>query len=904
MANPDNSISKLDSDLWNRLDELASKLEHSWRKGPVDLKSILPDEADPLRPLALRELVKVDMELRWRKGESVNLDYYVDTYGELGPAKSLPASLIFEEYRVRQIFGDRPELKSYRSRFPGQFPDLEKIVREQPLPTMAPGGTTEAGSEAGAKGIVSSDRTQELNPPKPPPTKQERKPSLTGVVLKQMGGHRLISRLGAGAFGEVWKAEAPGGILKAVKVIFRPIDHEEARRELDSLELIKNLRHHFLLSTHTFLPIEDRLYILMDLADCSMRDRLKACKKEGLPGIPLLELIKLLREAAEALDYLQEKGVQHRDVKPENILICEGVVRVGDFGLARSQRTRNLDFESAAGTPVYMPPEAWQDKIHANSDQYSLAASYAECRFGKRVFDAEGLPKLMKAHLGQTPALEGFPEAEKTVLLKALAKDPEARYPSCIAFAEALEEAVAPQLPEGALKRFAKTKAGPRKLSNRDRAIIAGGFALFAVVLLGIGYLLWPRAGELEVANAPDAEIAVAETLPMQIVFNRNGGTEPIVLSVVEGTADVKIGEPVAESEVVTVPITVDRDASFGDRELKFLATSGAKTTDVTAKLRIVPLRSLPRPHETAGVYMPTPGTDLVDVGGKLHYRRIECRLGAPSNLKVRFRYVPWTERGKSSFYIMEDKVSNALYAEFARQNPAAVNGSRWRLGARKSDVPYPAAIPQTLALLFATLPGTPNFQAIEGTETKLQPQFIQPHWPQPGDFGAREPTWPVLRVDVQEAMKCAEWLGGMLPSVEQWDKASGRFEKNPGRGPFREGYKPGEIAINRGDKGPLPVGSASHDVSVFGIRDMAGNGWEWTRSLLRAGEMSEIMGARAVPLDSAVTLRGRDFSNEDPLDFASLEDGGLHIAFWQGVPDRVRSCPYESRIGFRVVLP
>jgi hypothetical protein len=897
MAKPDDSISKLDSDLWNRLDELASKLEKSWRKGPVDLKSILPDEADPLRPLALRELVKVDMELRWRSGDPVKLDDYVKKYGELGPAKSLPATLIFEEYRVRQLFGDRPELESYQSRFPGQFVDLKKIVFEQPLPTMQPGANANAASasnETGASNIPTVAAPKQ-------PARPARPPSLTGVVLKQMGCHRLISRLGAGAFGEVWKAEAPGGILKAVKVIFRPIDHEEARRELESLELIKNLRHHFLLSTHSFLPIEDRLYILMDLADCSMRDRLKACVKEGQPGIPLLELIGYLREAAEALDYLHQKGVQHRDVKPENILVCEGVVRVADFGLARAQQTRQLDSGSAAGTPVYMPPEAWQDKIHANSDQYSLAATYAECRFGHRLFDANGLPKLMDAHLTKTPALEGFAEPEKKVLLKALAKNPEDRYPNCVAFAEALEEAVAPELPEGALKRFAK--GGPRKLSVRDRVLIAGGFALFAALVLGLGYVFWPRAGDLEVAGAPSAEIAVLETQPLQIMFNRNGNTDPIVLSVLEGAADVKIGEPVAESESVSVPITVDRDATLGDRELRFLAKVGDKTTEVTAKLRIVPLRSLPQPTGSAGTYLPTPGSDIVDVGGVLHYRRIECRLAAPSKLVVRFRFIPWTERGKASFYMMEDKVSNALFAEFARRNPGAVEGSRWRLGARQTDTPYSAAIPQTMALLFATLPGTPNFQAIQATEFSREAGFVQPRWPLPGDLGAREGTWPVLRVDVTEAARCAEWLGGQLPSVEQWDKAAGRFEKNPGVGPFREGYKKGDIAIGR--TSPMPVGSAPFDVSVFGIRDMAGNGWEWTRSLLRAGEMSEFMGdVRRVPLDASVALRGRDFSNDEPLDFASLDDGGLHIAFWQGVPDRIRSSPYESRIGFRVVLP
>ena len=369
----------------------------------------------------------------------------------------------------------------------------------------------------------------ELHGP-PSPTMMMKVPTLTGVVLKQMGGHKLISRLGSGAFGEVWKAEAPGGIMKAVKVIFRPIDHEEARRELESLELIKNLRHHFLLSTHTFLPIEDRLYILMDLADCSLRDRLKACIKEGKSGIPLLELIKYLREAAEALDYLHEKGVQHRDVKPENILVCEGVVRVADFGLAWSQKTRTACQRFSVGTPVYMPPEAWKDKSHPNGDQYSLAATYAECRVAKRLFSVEGLPRLMAAHLTKTPELEGFAEPEKKVLLKRAGQGSRRPLPELHRLRRGAREdggrAVA-SFPEGALSRFARG-SGPRRLSARDRGLIAGGIAMLVVAVLTLGYVFWPRIGELELANAPNLEVAVLETQPLSLMFNRNGNTEPI----------------------------------------------------------------------------------------------------------------------------------------------------------------------------------------------------------------------------------------------------------------------------------------------------------------------------------------------------------------------------------------
>src|SRR5262249_30004973 len=154
----------------------------------------------------------------------------------------------------------------------------------------------------------------------------------------------------------------------------------------------------------------------------------------------------------------------------------------------------------------------------------------------------------------------------------------------------------------------------------------------------------------------------------------------------VDPPPDLKIDAPIAESESVTVSITPDRDAAFGERELKFTATAGDRTTDVTAKVRVVPLRTLPQPTETAGQYLPVPETDVLEVNGRLYYRRIECRLGAPSHLVVRFRFIPWTERGKSSFYIMENKVTNALFAEFARRNPGAVSGSRWRLGPRLKD--------------------------------------------------------------------------------------------------------------------------------------------------------------------------------------------------------------------------
>jgi formylglycine-generating enzyme required for sulfatase activity len=920
MSDRDQTFSDLDSVRWNQLEEMASRLEAAWKLGgPVDLNTILPPEGDPLRSHVLPELVKVDMECRWRRGQPVVLDYYVDKFKELGPHRALSPTLILEEYRVRQCFGDRPPIDLYQQRFPRQFEELRRLVSVQSLKTIAPVETRERTQEK--SGTIEIDPKAKTTPGKTAHASyQATEPiampgvraalgDLNNVVLKEFGGHRFMQRLGSGAFGEVWKTEAPGGIFKAIKVIFRPIDHDEARRELEALELIKNLRHHFLLATHQFAAIDDRLFILMDLADASLRDRLKACVNEGKTGIPLPDLIKYLREAAEALDYLHEKGVQHRDVKPENILLCEGNVRVADFGLARTQKTRRLVSGSGAGTPVYMPPECWHDKIHNNSDQYSLAATYVECRRARRLFEVEGLPSLMAAHLSKRPTLEGLTPGEKLVLLKALAKNPEERYPSCVAFAEAIEQAVAPLLPPGTIKSYS-TQLGRRGLAPRDRWLIGGGVAAVLIAAITLWSLLM-RPGELEVASAQRVvEVAVLDTVRVPIVFNRNRIRDPIALSA-DPVRGVTVEQPAAEpGSTIELPITVTREATLGDHALTLHAAAGDKTVDLNLTVRVVPLHTLPKAAR-AGIYMPAADSEIVPGGDKAYYDIIECRLAPPSTQVVRFRFIPVDETGKTPFYMMENKVSNKLYAEFARQNPGAVNGSRWRLGARRTDFEYPAIFPVIAHL--ATTPWQPNVQALQEqwhTLTDKNARRAQVHWPQPGDWGADQGDWPVFRVDVQEAHACAEWLGGRLPSVEQWDKAAGRFDRkdkgeDPDAGPFVKNFGPDDIAINR--QGPMAVGKASHDVGIYRCRDMAGNGMEWTRSLVSGGAASEYFGLTGrVAADAAVQLRGRDFGREEPLRFADLDDTTgrvIQLAFWQSSPTRIFNCSDEQRIGFRVVV-
>src|SRR5271163_1265221 len=134
-------------------------------------------------------------------------------------------------------------------------------------------------------------------------------------------GYRLIERLGGGGFGEVWKAEAPGGLLKAIKFVFGDLksagdDHQRADQELKALSRVKTVRHPFVLSLERYDIIDGQLMIVMELADRNLWDRFKECRAQGLPGIPREELLGYVEECAEALDLMNEEHqLQHLDIK-------------------------------------------------------------------------------------------------------------------------------------------------------------------------------------------------------------------------------------------------------------------------------------------------------------------------------------------------------------------------------------------------------------------------------------------------------------------------------------------------------------------------------------------------------------------------------------------------------------
>lgn len=257
-------------------------------------------------------------------------------------------------------------------------------------------------------------------------------------------GYRLLEPLGRGGCGEVWKCEAPGGLLKAIKFVpGSPLDRTAPpplEEELRALTHIKDIRHPFLLSLERVEIVAGELVLVMELAEGNLLERAQHYRQAGRPGIPRTELLHYLSEAAEVLDLLQTQyGLQHLDIKPHNLFLVGGHIKVGDFGLVRRLAAGDSS-QIGAVTPLYAAPEVFLGQPSPQSDQYSLAIVYQELLTGQLPFSGACARQLLLAHTQGEPDLHPLPEADRPIVARALAKEPAARYPTCQAFIQALRE--------------------------------------------------------------------------------------------------------------------------------------------------------------------------------------------------------------------------------------------------------------------------------------------------------------------------------------------------------------------------------------------------------------------------------------------------------------------------------
>ena len=268
-------------------------------------------------------------------------------------------------------------------------------------------------------------------------------------------GYRLVEPVGFGGSGEVWRAEAPGGLRVALKLI--RADGKLGMRELGAIRILRAIRHPNLLAYFGAWQDGNILVLGMELADCSLWDRWSVCHAQGLAGIPRGELLDALGQVARVIDFLHQPShqldggacvaIHHRDIKPQNLMLLGGGVKVADFGLS-TLVDQGVESPSQLGmTHAYAAPETFRGQFTNQSDQYSLAVTYIMLRGGRLPFS--GPPAVvMCGHMMQPPDLSMIPEPERPILERALAKEPADRWPDCVGFLAALESCHAPGLPE------------------------------------------------------------------------------------------------------------------------------------------------------------------------------------------------------------------------------------------------------------------------------------------------------------------------------------------------------------------------------------------------------------------------------------------------------------------------
>ena len=453
------------------LAELLEQFEVAWRSAtPPRIEDFVARLEGQPAPALIQELVKIDLEYRWRRAADTadfpapagalpappRLEDYVARLTELGPLDWLPVALIAEEYRVRQRWGDHPEHEEYRRRFP-QAATLEEALRridaelhadtlhKRPL---SPPTRLDAGPCAAPRRCPADEETRvgELDitpgPPRPP--------------LDVFPQYELLDEIGRGGMGIVYKARHRGlDRIVALKVIRseHQDDAEAVHRFLREARAAARLAHPHIVGIHDAGQAAGWHFLVMEFI--AGVDLARVVARWG--RLPIARACECIRQAALGLQHAHERGLVHRDIKPANLLLRtdpevlgtpgsipgteQPSVLIADFGLALLKQAGSESMFSLTGhgnflgTPDFMAPEQAEDSRAADirSDLYSLGCTLYFLLTGKVPFPGPALVHKLDAHRwsAPTPVRKLRPEVPvsvQAILDKLMAKRPEDRY--------------------------------------------------------------------------------------------------------------------------------------------------------------------------------------------------------------------------------------------------------------------------------------------------------------------------------------------------------------------------------------------------------------------------------------------------------------------------------------------
>lgn len=566
---------------------------------------------------------------------------------------------------------------------------------------------------------------------------------------KNIGRYELSGLLGKGGMGTVHLAMDPRLQRPvAVKTILFgehfPEEDRIAYRERFEVEALAaaNLNHPNIVTVYDCDQDGDTTFIVMEYVDGMNLHQLLN------QGVAHAQIPDLVRQAARALDHAHSNGVLHRDIKPANFMLRkDGVLKLTDFGIAKfAGHTGLTRGNTIPGTVHYLAPELIGDstrKAHPGSDQYALGAVAFELLTGHRPIEADSLTNLLFKILHQLPPLlsgsgRRFHPAIDVVFGKVLSKQPAGRYPSCVAFAEALADAMI------------QSKDCSRDVTEREK--------------LHVG-------GKQHVLSQPARAAAVP----------RPRWSVRLAVSAALGcglAVDYQLWKNLHADGLSTKPATAQiRTAPVVRALLKAVSSPATETTNAerAAKNSATPLASLP-----ASVTVESNPKD------RLLYVRLPAGRGwvgcVPGDRECKSGEKPgrlaYTER---PFRIAQTEVTVRAYKRF----------------------------------LDATARRTPNAT------------------PPGGEW--RNENYPVTLVSLQDAQSYCAWIGGRLPSEQEWEFAARAGSENT---IFTSGDRVGRWDAKFLGSSVTVVRSLRPN--TWGVHDLNGNVEEWvlqgTLALLKGG--------------------------------------------------------------------
>ncbi|AMV29824.1 Serine/threonine-protein kinase PrkC [Gemmata sp. SH-PL17] len=252
---------------------------------------------------------------------------------------------------------------------------------------------------------------------------------------RPLDGFTLKRGVGQGAFGEVYFAVSDGGKEVALKLLTR--GHTDA--ELRGVAHCINLKHPNLV--HLFdLRVDSRSdqWVVMEYV---FGESLAHVINKHPTGLPTQVIREWFAALCRGVGYLHNQGVVHRDLKPGNIFIEHGHLKIGDYGLSRRiSGSEGSDLSRGVGTPYYMAPEIKNGNYTASIDIYACGIILYEMITGLRPFNGETPYEVLIKHITETPDLTKLPVPYREVLGRALEKDPAKRFSTAAELARAVEE--------------------------------------------------------------------------------------------------------------------------------------------------------------------------------------------------------------------------------------------------------------------------------------------------------------------------------------------------------------------------------------------------------------------------------------------------------------------------------